>query len=332
MGHMGVTMDTYSCKRRFLLGGVLSALTCPHVLLAQTDWPTRALRLVVPYPPGGTTDNVGRMVADRIGHLLGVSVVVDNKPGATAQIGTQLVANAAPDGYTILLASSSSFTILPNLRPVNFSLQDFEVIGGIADYVAVMAVRKTLPVTTIQEFIAYARSHPGELTFGSAGEGSVGHISGSKLAHEHGLDILHVPFRGSVAAVNGLLGEEIDFIIDGAITPMAKADHVRPIATFYRKRHPELPNVPTLDEQGLGLNLNRGAGWSLLVPKGTSPHIVTRLGDALKATVEAQDVQETLARGNSLAAWQPPEVWRNAVAADREMYAQLLPVIGLATN
>jgi len=325
-------MNTHSRKRRFLLGGTLGALACPHALWAQADWPARALRLVVPYPPGGTTDNVGRMVADRIGHLLGVSVVVDNKPGATAQIGTQMVANAAPDGYTVLLASSSSFTILPNLRAVNFSLQDFEVVGGIADYVAVMAVRKTLPVTTIQEFIAYAKSHPGELTFGSAGEGSVGHISGAKLAHEHGLDILHVPFRGSVAAVNGLLGEEIDFIIDGAITPMAKADRVRPIATFYRKRHPELPDLTTLDEQGLGLNLNRGAGWSLLVPKGTPQHIVVRLGDALKTTVEAQDVQETLARGNSLAAWQAPEVWRDAVAADREMYAQLLPVLGLTTN
>jgi len=321
-----------SNTRRVLLGAGLVGLSAPWRAWAHSDWPTRAVRLVVPYPPGGTTDNLGRLLAERMGHLLNVSVVVDNKPGATTQIGTQLVANAPADGYTVLLASSSSFTILPNLRQLNFDLSHFEVVGGIADYVAVMAVRKTLPVTTVQEFIAYAKEHPGELSFGSAGEGSVGHIYGSKFARENGIEFLHIPFRGSAAAVNGLLGEEIDFIIDGAITPMVKADRVRPIATFYRKRHPELPELTTLDELGLGLNLNRGAGWSLLVPAGTPNAVVARLSDALKTVVEEPQTQEALARVNSLAAWQAPEFWHEAVLRDRAMYAELLPSLGMQTQ
>jgi len=313
--------------RRSLLLAPLAALSSHRPLLAQSDWPARAVRLVVPYPPGGTTGNLGRILADRMGRMLNVSIVVDNKPGAANQIGTQLVANAAPDGYTVLLSSSASFTILPNLRTLSFTVEDFDVIGGIADYVAVMAVRNTLPVATVREFIDYAKAHPGELTFGSAGEGSAGHVFGSKLAHENGIQVLHIPFKGSAAAVNGLLAGEIDFIIDGAITPMAKADRVRPLATVYRERHPELPDVPTLDELGLGLDMNRGAGWALLVPKGTPEPIVARLSETLRTTLQAQDVKETLARLNAIVSWQPPETWRNGVAADRKMYADLFSVI-----
>lgn len=299
---------------------------------ASDAWPARPIRLVVPFPPGGSSDLLGRMVADRLGRALNASFVVENKAGATTQIGTELVATAPPDGYTLLLGAASSFTVLPNLRKLNYSLDSFETIGGVADYVAVMAVRKALPVHDVRGFIEHARSHPGKLSFGSAGEASAGHVYGATLARSAGLDVLHVPFRGSADAANALVAGEVDFVIDGAITPMVKADRVRPLATFYRARHPELPQVPTLAEAGVELETSKGSGWGVLAPKGTPASVVARLSGALQGVLAQAEVQQALVQANSIAAWQAPAAFRSALAADERMYAQLLPAIGVRRN
>ncbi len=327
-----MTADAQRSRLLVPLALLLPALVGPQATWAQEDWPARPIRMVVPFPPGGSTDILGRLVADRLGRALNANFIVDNKPGATTQIGTEMVANAQPDGYTLLLGSASSFTILPNLRKLNYSLDSFEVIGGVADYIAVMAVRKTLPVTTVREFVDYARKNPGKLSFGSAGEASAGHVYGSTLARDTGIRVLHVPFRGSADAVNALLAGEIDFIIDGAVTPMVKADRVRPLATFYRRRHPELPQVPTLAEAGFNIETSRGSGWGVLVPRGTPQPIVARLSEALHSVLEQKEVQDALVRANSIAAWQTPEAFRAGLIADEKMYAQLLPAIGVRGN
>jgi tripartite-type tricarboxylate transporter receptor subunit TctC len=288
--------------------------------------------MVVPFPPGGSSDILGRMVADRLGRALNASFIVDNKPGATTQIGTELVAAAPPDGYTLLLGAASSFTVLPNLRKLGYSLDSFESIGGIADYVAVMAVRKTLPVTTMQEFVDHARKNPGKLSFGSAGEASAGHVYGATLARDAGIQVLHVPFRGSNDAANALVAGEIDFIIDGAITPMVKADRARPLATFYRRRHPELPQIPTLAEAGVTMETSKGSGWGVLAPRGTPQPIVARLSETLRGIVEQKDMQDALVRANSIAAWQTADAFRAGLSGDEKMYARLLPSIGVRMN
>lgn len=311
---------------------LLPALVLPRISLAQDTWPSRPIRMVVPFPPGGSSDLLGRLVADRLGRALNASFVVDNKAGATTQIGTELVATAAPDGYTLLLGAASSFTVLPNLRKLGFSLDSFETIGGVADYVAVMAVRKSLPVNTVREFVDYAKKNPGKLSFGSAGEASAGHVYGSTLARDTGIEVLHVPFRGSADAANALVAGEVDFVIDGAITPMVKADRVRPLATFYRARHPELPQVPTLAEAGFTIDTSKGSGWGVLAPKGTPKAVVAKLSEALHNVLAQKEVQDALVRANSIAAWQPPEAFRTALAADKKMYAQLLPAIGVRRN
>ncbi|HYP71589.1 MAG TPA: tripartite tricarboxylate transporter substrate binding protein [Variovorax sp.] len=311
---------------------LLPALVLPRISLAQDTWPSRPIRMVVPFPPGGSSDLLGRLVADRLGRALNASFVVDNKAGATTQIGTELVATAAPDGYTLLLGAASSFTVLPNLRKLGFSLDSFETIGGVADYVAVMAVRKSLPVNTVREFVDYAKKNPGKLSFGSAGEASAGHVYGSTLARDTGIEVLHVPFRGSADAANALVAGEVDFVIDGAITPMVKADRVRPLATFYRARHPELPQVPTLAEAGFTIDTSKGSGWGVLAPKGTPKAVVAKLSEALHNVLAQKEVQDALVRANSIAAWQPPEAFRTALAADEKMYAQLLPAIGVRRN
>ena len=307
----------------------LGALLASGPALAQEPWPARPIRMVVPFPPGGSSDILGRLLAEQIGKALNANVVVENKPGGTTQIGTELVATAQPDGYTMLLGASIAFTQLPNLRKLNFSLDSFEVLGGVADYMGVMAVKKALNIRDLRQFVEHAKKNPGKLSFGSAGEASAGHIYGATLARDTGIQVLHVPFRGSADAANALVAGEIDFIIDGAIVPMAKAGRVDPLATFYSKRHPALPNVPTVAEAGFDIAMTRGAGWALLVPKGTPANIVGRLSNALQQVLAQPAVHEALVRANSLPAWQTGTEYRAAIAADRKMYADLLPAIGV---
>ena len=310
------------------------AVFAPGLLLnpaarAQAAWPSQPIRLVVPFPPGGSSDLLGRLIADQLGKQLGASFFVDNRPGGTTQVGTEFVANSTPDGNTLILAASTAFTLLPNVRKVSFNVDTFEIAGGIADYMAVMAVRKTLPIKDIRQFVAYAKQNPGKLTFGSAGEASAGHIYGMSLANDTGIKVLHIPYKGSVAAVNSLVAGETDFIIDGAVTGMVKAGRVEPLGVISSRRHPELPQVPTLREAGLDVTMPRSAGWALAAPKGTPRAIMTRLSEGLRKVLELREVQEALARANSISAWQTPDEYRAAIATDRKMYAELLPIIGI---
>lgn len=314
-----------------LLAGLVLA---PAQAQAQTPdaWPSRPIRMVVPFPPGGSSDILGRIVASHMGRVLNANIFVDNKAGGTTQVGTDFVANAAPDGYTLLLGAASSFTVLPNLRKLAYTLDSFEPIGGVADYVAVMAVRKTLPVKDMKQFVDYAKQNPGKLSFGSAGEASAGHVYGGTLSRDTGIQLLHVPFRGSVDAVNALVAGDIDFVIDGAATPMVKAGRVLPLATFYKTRHPELPNVPTLKEAGFEIATAKGAGWGVLAPRGTPKAILTRLSDALQKVLTDKTVQDEILRANSIASWQTPEEFRAGMLADQKMYSELLPAIGVKKN
>ena len=308
----------------------LGALCLPT--FAQDAYPSRPIRMVVPFPPGGSSDILGRILADRFGRILNASVVVENRPGGTTQIGTEAVANATADGYTLLLAAATSFTVLPNLRKLNFNLDSFEAIGGVADYMAVMAVRKTLAIRNVKEFIAYAKQNPKKLSFGSAGEASAGHVYGGTLSRDTGIEVLHVPFRGSADAVNALVAGETDFIIDGAVTPMVKAGRVTPLATFYHVRHPQLPDVPTLKEAGIEITTAKGAGWGVLAPRGTPKAVAAKLSDTLRTILADKTVQDELIRANSIAAWQTPETFRAGILADQKMYGELLPAIGVKQN
>lgn len=321
-------MTATPLTRRKALGLLVPMLAAP-ALMAQETWPARPIRMVVPFPPGGSSDILGRLLADQMARALNANFIVENKPGGTTQIGTEFAANAQPDGYTMLLAASLAFTQLPNLRKLSFSVDSFDVLGGVADYMGVMAVKKGLGIGNLRQFIDHAKKNPGKLSFGSAGEGSAGHIYGATLARDTGIQVLHVPFRGSAAAANALVAGDIDFIIDGAIVPMAKADRAVPLATFYSKRHPELPAVPTVAQAGFDITMSKAAGWAIVVPKGTAAPVVARLTETLHKVMEQDAVKEALARANSVAIWQTAVEYRSAVAADRKMYSELLPAIGV---
>ncbi len=313
---------------------LLAALVLPLPATAQTAWPDKPIRLVVPYPPGGTSDNLGRLVAERLGSYLGTPLIVDNKPGGTTQIGTELVARAAPDGNTVLLGAITAFTVLPHLRnklpydPKN----SFEPLGGIAEYLAVVAVRKDLGVQTLADLVKLAKASPGKLTYGSAGQASFGHIAGEIIKRETGISMLHIPFKGSADAANALAGGQIDVLIDGAVVGLAKAGRVTALATFGNARHPELPNVPSLPETGIKIRTQSAPGWGLFTPKGTPAAINQRLSQALEKMLAEPETQARLKRISTLPDWRTPSELRMAIDADYKYYAELLPAIGIRAD
>lgn len=309
---------------------VLTVTACTQAV-AQGTWPDHPIRLIVPYPPGGTSDNVGRLVAERVGANLGATFIVENRPGGTTQVGTEIVARAPPDGYTVLLGAVTAFTVLPNLRsklpydPKN----SFDALGGIAEYLAIVSVRKDLGVTTLSQFVKLAQAHPGKYTFGSAGLASFGHIAGETIMRETGISLLHVPFKGSADAANALAGGQIDMLIDGATVRLAMAGRVVPLAAFGAKRHPELPDVPSLPETGVKVTTQVSPGWGLFTPKGTPAAINARISQALEKMLGEPETQLKLQKISTLADWRSPAELRKAIDADFKHYGELLPAIGI---
>jgi tripartite-type tricarboxylate transporter receptor subunit TctC len=322
----------HSLTRRRAVASLAAAAAFPwQAAQAQAIWPDRPIKLIVPFPPGGTSDNVGRIVADGLAAQLGVAVVVDNKPGGTTQLGTEFVARAAPDGLTLLAGAATAFTVLPHLRkklPYD-PKGGFEYLGGIAEYLALLVVRKDLGIHTLPELLQLARAQPGKLTLGSAGLASFGHVAGESLQRETGIKLLHVPYKGSADAVNALAGRQVDIVIDGATVALAKAGRVTPIVAYGDQRHPELPQVPSLTETGVPVRMTNTSGWGLFAPKGTPPAITQRLSTALHKVLDQPEIQARFRRTSTQAAWRTPEELRRALDADYQFYAELLPQIGL---
>lgn len=320
-----------SASRRTLLaaaGAGLVAAAAPAAL-AQGRWPERPVKLVVPFPPGGNSDVLGRTLADRLRDVLQATIVVDNRPGGTTQVGTDAVARAEPDGYTMLLAAATAFTMLPNLRKLPYDLDaNFEIAGGIAEYIAFVTVRKGLGTSTLAEFIELARRQPGKLTWGSAGQASAGHLYGEMLKKAAGIDLLHVPFKGSADAATALVGEQIDMIIDGTGLGLARGGRAVALATFFTKRHPELLDVPAITETGLPIVLPPG-GWGIAFPKGTPAPIVAQTGAALEKILAEPETREKLLRASIVAQWTPPAQYRAALHGGRGIYGELLRSIGM---
>lgn len=316
--------------RRLMLASSVAAFASPWTAgQAQSRWPDRPIRMIVPFPPGGNSDALGRILADRLKDLLKGAVVVENRPGGTTQVGTEAAARAEPDGYTMLLGAATAFTVLPNLRKLNFDLErHFELVGGVAEYIAIATARKELGVKSLVEFVELARRQPGKLTWGSAGQASAGHIYGEILKKQTGIDMLHVPFKGSAELVTGLVGGQVDLIIDGVGLGLARQGRAVPLAAFADMRHPELPEVPHLKDTGLKIDLPAG-GWGVLYPKGTPPAVIQATAQALETLLAEPETRERLVRASVVSAWQPAAAYGKALAASRVYYGELLRSIGM---
>lgn len=274
---------------------VALALLLPPLAFAQ-GYPSRPIRLVVPFPAGGSTDVVARLVAQRLGDALKTSVVIDNKPGAGSILGTDFVAKAAPDGYTLVVAANPAIAPGPLMRsgmPYD-PLKDFVHIALLGTFPNGFVVRADYPARTMAEFIAMARTKPGAINYASAGVGSSGFLSGEMLKQIAGINMVHVPYKGSAPAITDMIGGQIDGMFESLVTATSyiKGGKLRLLAVTSEKRMKKFPDVPTTGELVPGVS--GGAWFGISAPAKTPADIVQRLEVELKAVMNATDVQARL--------------------------------------
>ena len=296
-----------------LLVSCLLALGAP----AQAqDYPSRAITLIVPFAAGGSTDAIGRLVADGLREVLGQPVVVDNRGGAGGSIGTAAIAGAEPDGYTIGIGTASTLAINPAIYtnlPLDV-LADLAIVGGIADVPNIMAVNPSVPAADIAAFIALARARPGDLTYASAGNGSVSHLLGEQFKVATGADLVHVPFKGIGPALTDVVGGQVDVIYDNlpSSLPLVLAGKLRALAVSGDARVPALADVPTFAEAGLR-EMNWMAFFGVVAPAKTPPPVLERLGRALAEALALPRVRAGLAAQQAVVTARPAGEFRAQV-------------------
>lgn len=289
-------------RRRALVGVARAALAASvvtpgvTVVRAQETYPSRPVRLIVPFPPGGATDVIGRLLAEKLGDALKRPVVVDNRPGAGSMLGTDNAAKAAPDGYTLVMTNGSAITTAPFLRagmPYR-PMEDFVHVALIGTFPNAFVVRTENPIKTFSEFVALAKTKPDGFNYASAGVGSAGFLTGELLKQKSQASMTHVAYKGTGPATVDLLGGQIDALFDGlpTATVQAKAGKVRLLAVTGARRVPTFPDVPTMNEVVPGVV---GEAWfGISVPAKTSASIVERLEGEVIRIVNAPEVQARL--------------------------------------
>jgi tripartite-type tricarboxylate transporter receptor subunit TctC len=310
----------------------LVALALPAAqALAQKSYPNKAIRMIVPFAPGGSNDIMGRLVAAKLTESMGQQVVVDNRPGASGIVGTDLAAKAAPDGYTVLVMSLT-FTVNPSIRsklPYDTE-KDLVPVTLIASAPLILVVHPSLPVKSVKEFIAYAKANPGKLNFGSGGPGSTPHLAGEMLKTMARLEMTHVPYKGGGPALADLLGGQIQLMLENipSTLPFVKSGKLRVLAVTSKKRSPTVPDVPTLDEAALkGYELT---GWNgLFVPRGTPRAIVNQLHAETVKALAAPDVKERLAAMSAEPGGESPEKFAVFIKAEIGKWAKIAKEAGL---
>lgn len=320
--------------RRHLLAAApaLGATSLAAPAVAQAPWPNRPIRLVVPYPPGGASDIAGRLQAEVLQAGLGVPVVVDNRAGAGGTIGTAHVAQSAPDGYTIMMASPSSHLGAPLLfRNAGYQgVDDFSAIATFSTGTALVCVNPRLPINNIQELVAYARARPGQLNYGSAGAGGANHMLGVLFMLRTGVEFTHVPYRGAAPALADLIGGNIQLVFDSysGIIGSVRAGQVRALAVTNPERWPLAPEFPTVQEQGVP-NFDLPSFSAVMGPRGVPQEIVMRMNSIINEGLRSSTmVQRLAANGNAPYASTPAE-FASLMQAQRRIWVELVQVSGV---
>jgi tripartite-type tricarboxylate transporter receptor subunit TctC len=265
-------------KRRTLVGMPLALAASRAAWADAADgYPNRTVRLIVPYPPGGGGDAVARIIAPKLQDALGQTFIIDNRPGAGASIGTDLAAKAPPDGYTILETPGAALTVNPQLMVTPYDpIKDLAPIAMVTRARMLFVCAPSVPAKTMQELIAYAKANPGKLNFGSAGNGTITQLSWEMVKIATGIDIVHVPYRGSGPAINDLLAGQIQLFSESVLLPYVRAGQMRALAVSGDERWAALPDVPTVKEAGL-TGVNPSAWYGVFVPAATPAAIAAKL-------------------------------------------------------
>jgi tripartite-type tricarboxylate transporter receptor subunit TctC len=307
-------------------------LTADDATFAQT-LPNRPIRIVVPYPAGGPTDVLARLVGSKMSSMLGQPVIVDNRPGgAGGTVGAKAVSTSEPDGYTLLMSQVGALTISPSI----YKLPDSEVIKVFAPVALVavspqlLCITPSLPVKTFAEFVAYAKANPGKVNFGSAGVGSQPHVLGELLKLEAGINLTHVPYRGSAPAITDLLAGSIQMMFDTPVVmlPHIMAGKMRALAVTSPARSPQLPDVPTMTESGLPrLQANLWSG--LLAPMGTPPDVVAKINATFNEGMNTPEMREALKKLGAEPQAMSPDVFSRFLAAETQKWATVVAEAGI---
>ncbi len=315
-------------KRIRIAGLAVAALVaCAGITpaLAQTTpaWPSRPVKVIVPYAPGGSTDNGVRPIVDRLSQAFGQQFVVENKGGASGTVGTEAGVRSAPDGYTFFVVPVATATVVPAARKLSYdSFKDMAPVSRIFDNTLVVAVHPSLPVTTMQEFVAYGQANPGKLAFGSSGLGSMTQMICELTKASGKIDMLHVPYRGGGEALTDLLAGHIQVFCEGNVLPHVKAGKVRLLAVADDERHPDFPDVPMLKE--IWPEADAVSWGGLFAPVGTPDPIIRRVSAELIRIAKDPELRAQMQKAAVRPAGSTPEALAADLKKDWDRYSKLV--------
>ena len=309
------------------------AVLCPTVAQAQ-DFPNRNIRLIVPFPPGGPNDIIARVVGKRMEEILKQTIVVDNRSGQGGVLGTDLVAKAAPDGYTVGIASAGALAISPSMEKVAYdTLKDLQPVTLVAKVPEMLVVATSVPASNMKELVALAKAQPGKLNFASSGPGSMPHLAGELFKLTAKIDMAHVPYKGAAPAVNDLLGQQVQmvFLDLPVLLPQINAGKLRPIAVGAPERVPSAPDVPTTAEVGMPDLLTEN-WYGMVAPAHTSPKIVPILNKAAVEAIKDSEVKEKLANQGAILVGDTPEQFAAYIDSETKKWAMVIKEAGVPTT
>jgi tripartite-type tricarboxylate transporter receptor subunit TctC len=315
-----------SVARRIMLCAAAALALAASTAFAQ--YPDKPIRLVVPYPPGGATDVIGRVMAQKLTTALGQTVVVDNRAGAAGGLGAAVVAKEKPDGYTLLMGALTSHSITSVLQgnTAQFDMEkSFAPVAIVGRVPLVFVVNPSVKANTLAELITLAKANPGSITYASSGNGSPQHLAGEMFQRLVGVSLLHVPYKGSAPAMTDLIGGQVQMMIETAPSAQGhiKAGKLRALATATTVAIPSLPGVPAAPDAGLkGFDVSSMFG--ILAPAGTPAAIINKLNATLKGILDQQDVKDSMLAQGANATWTTPEQAAQAIRAEVAMWAQVI--------
>ncbi len=324
--------------KKFRWPSALALAACALVGAATvhaSTYPSKPIKLIIPYAVGGSTDQTGRLMAKSLSERLGQAVVVENRAGAGGTLGQDFVAKASADGYTLLFSAAGPLTVTPHTyAKLSYDpVKSFEPIALVATQPLLLAVKPGLKADSVAELIAQAKANPGKLSYGSFGNGSAAHLAGEYFKTLTGVDMVHVPYKGSGPALVDLVAGQIDLMFDVFSTsaPLVKAGKLRALAITSTKRSPQFPQVPTMQQAGVA-GFEAGTWFGLLAPAGTPRPVIDKLSAAVNAALGEKELQETLASQGASVRGGTPEQFRSYFLAEYDKWGRIVKSAGVTAD
>jgi len=317
------------------IGIVVAALVAGNASVHAQDYPSKTIKLVVPFGPGGPTDVAARIVSQIVQQKLGQSVVIENRPGAGGAIGTKSVANADPDGYTLLLGTSATLAVVPALskNPGYDPIASFSAVAKVSDSSTILIVYPSFPAKSVSDLVAYAKANPGKISYASAGPGNQTHLAAELLRARAGIDIVHIPYKSGAEMVTAVLSEQVQMAFPDVsiLLPLIREGKVKALAVTSGRRHPQLPDVPTMAESGIADYVT--TFWTgVIAPAGTPTAIVDKLNAAINTGLASPEIKDTLAKVGAEAASGSPQDFAAFIASETKKWSAIAKTAGVTVE